>query len=481
MVLTTAGKNWLASNAGVNDCFSPTGVTFFDADGVQWIAGTKDVVTSFVGAHMANKNDVKIVANTSYNEFKLINGGDIGFADVTFVYNSDGHTLPTPATLPLYCGPAHVISATLTVDTNDCVAPCTVHGTVSWTNNGGTASSPTDLSISYNGNSIPVASSVVIGPGETLPYTFSIPGLAAGTYIVQAYPNAGTSPQTVIVRTPANIISTALTISANTCTELCIGITGSVSWTNNGGVASSPIDLSISYNGNSISAASAVTINPGQILSYTFTLPSLTAGTYQICASPGTHCQTLVVQQIRAHFTSTPSGATVYVDGNIQPEVTPTTVIGLTAGTHTYRMTHPDCSSNEITGSFTTVVGEITEIPVIFDTKVYITSTPSGARIWIDNYNKGVNTPSAIVVTAGHHTYKLTKSGYMNFIGGFDITACQHLTIPIANMIKAKEEGIGPLLMGGLIIGALLFGKKECKEGYELVQIKGKDRCIKKE
>jgi hypothetical protein len=236
-----------------------------------------------------------------------------------------------------------------------------------------------------------------------------------------------------------------------------------VTWINNGGEAGT-LNPAIIFNGNPVSLGSPESIDPGQRITHGFSLPpNLTVGTYEICTSPGTHCQTLVVQQIRAHFTSMPSGATVYVDDIIQPETTPTTVIGLTAGTHTYTMTHPDCSGNEITGNFTAVIGEITEIYETFETKVHITSSPSNARIWIDDVDKGVNTPSTIVVTPGHHTYKLTKAGYMDFISEFDITECQRLTIP-ASITKVQEAGIGGLFVLGIAFGFLLMGKKKEKE-----------------
>jgi hypothetical protein len=154
------------------------------------------------------------------------------------------------------------------------------------------------------------------------------------------------------------------------------------------------------------------------------------------------------------------------VDDIIQPETTPTTVIGLIAGTHTYTMTHPDCSGNEITGSFTAVIGDTTEISETFETRVHITSSPSGARIWIDGIDKGVNTPSTIVVTPGHHEYKLTKPGYTDFIGEFDITECQRMTIP-ASITKVQEAGMG-LIAVALIFGTLLMGKKKEKEKEKL-------------
>ncbi len=458
MSLSTAGKNWLAINAGVNNCFSPTGVSFVDADGTPFTMGTKDVVITFIGAHMVGKNDAIIIANTSYNGFKAINGSDLGYADATWVSNNDGHSGP------LYCYP---ISTELTVSTNDCSAPCTVTGTVKWTNNGTVASSPINLNITVNGVPTLLASNVIINPQEIKSYNFTLENLMVGTYTVEASPDTGTTPQVIEVHVPpANIVSESLTLSTNLCPEYC-NVTGSVTWINNGGETGT-LNPAITINGDSVSLGSPESIGPGQTITHGFSLPpNLTVGIYEICASPGTHCQTLTVQQIRAHFTSTPSGATVYVDDIIQPETTPTTVIGLTPTSHTYTMTHPDCSGNEITGNFTAVIGQIIEISGTFESKVHITSSPSNARIWIDGVDKGVNTPSTVVVTPGHHTYKLTKSGYQEFIGEFDITECQRVTIP-ASITKIQEAGMG-LLATALIFGYLIFGKKEKekKKGME--------------
>ena len=297
MTLSTAGKNWLAINAGVNNCFSPTGVSFVDADGTPFTMGTKDVVITFIGAHLVGKNDAIIIANTSYNGFKTINGPDLIYTDATFVNNSDGHV---GATLPLYCYP---ISMELTVSTNDCSAPCTVTGNVKWTNNGGVASSPINLNILVNGNPTLLASNVAINPQEVKSYDFTLPDLVVGTYTVEASPNTGTPPQVIVVHVlPANIVSTNLTLSTNSCAERC-NVTGSVSWINNGGDVGI-LNPAILFNGDPINLGPSEQINPGQTIIHGFSLPpDLTAETYEICASPGTHCQTLVVQQIRAYFT----------------------------------------------------------------------------------------------------------------------------------------------------------------------------------
>ncbi len=471
MTLTTAGKDWLAINAGVNNCFSPTGVSFVDADGVPFTAGTKDVVIVFIGAHMVGKNDAIIIANTSYNGFKAINGNnDLVYPDATLVYNSDGHV---GATLPLYCAPpAQIISVTLTVDTNDCVELCTVNGNVSWTNNGG---SPGTLDPAILVNTIPTSlgTAVTIGIGETKSYTFSLPDLAAGTYTVQASPNAGTAPQTIIVRTPANVISATLTVDTNDCVAPCT-VGGTVSWTNTGGTASFPTDLSISYNGGSTIVASAVVIGPGETTAvYTFSLPDLTAGTYTVQASPntGTTPQIITVRApvASAYFTSVPTGALIYIDGSeTSSGVTDFTVQNLSIGPHTYKLTNAICDY-DATGEFTTIVGTTVPVSVTFDTSARFESVPVGASIYIDGGTTPSGTTPGVVtgLTPGEHTYTLKKSGYMDYTRPFTAIICRRVNIP-ANLSKVQEAGMG-LLMVGLIFGTLLMGKKKKEDEKKLI------------
>lgn len=103
---------------------------------------------------------------------------------------------------------ANVISATLTVDKNNCTSSCTVNGGVSWTNDGDTPSAPTDLSLNVTGyGPVPIDSQIVINP--TTPtgiYQFSIVNLQAGIYEICASPNSGTDCQTITVTAPANVI-----------------------------------------------------------------------------------------------------------------------------------------------------------------------------------------------------------------------------------------------------------------------------------
>lgn len=92
MTLTINGKNWFAMNAGSGTptyCYVTSGLTYYDADGVIHTGGTVEVVASFVGAHLVNKDTAIIIANTNYTQLKVINDNtDLTIDDVTWVNNN---------------------------------------------------------------------------------------------------------------------------------------------------------------------------------------------------------------------------------------------------------------------------------------------------------------------------------------------------------------------------------------------------------
>jgi len=210
----------------------------------------------------------------------------------TYSICSNPNSFPC-TTITVYTS-ANVISATLTVDTNDCVAPCTVNGTVSWTNTGGSPGT-LDPAILVNTISTNLGSAVQINPGATLQYTFQLSNLIAGTYSVCAYPDSGTACQTITVRTLANITVTAITPSVTTCTEPCTP-TVNITWTNTGGVADT-FTPAIVVDGTSTPLTTPETLDPAQSITKTFTVTDLMKGSHTICASPGTgiDCVTITV------------------------------------------------------------------------------------------------------------------------------------------------------------------------------------------
>ena len=192
--------------------------------------------------------------------------------------------------------PAHIISTNMEISSMSYVEPCTIQVAVDWQNIGDITGTFTP-SIKVDGNPVQHSSESLNG-GQTVPHSFTVSNLMAGSHTIEADPNTGTSPQTIIVHTPSHIISTTLTVDKNNCTTPCT-VGGTVSWTNNGETTNLPIDLSITVNGTQHIVASNVIIDPGQTTElYPFSLTNLTALIYEICASPdsGTACQTIVVR-----------------------------------------------------------------------------------------------------------------------------------------------------------------------------------------
>lgn len=114
-------------------------------------------------------------------------------------------------------------------------------------------------------------------------------------------------------------------------------------------------------------------------------------------------------------LTSTPNGATVYVDG-VRYGFTPLT-LDLPAGTHTVTMQmsgYDSWTSNVkvIGGGSSTVTGNLNKI---YSTGyLSISSSPSGATIFIDGSYRGT-TPTSLTLNEGTHTVRLTASGYSEY------------------------------------------------------------------
>lgn len=99
-MITDELKDWLASNAGISNCYSPGSIDYTDPDGVARQGSTGDVLNAFTVAHLVGKDSAVIIANTNYTQLRTINGNnDVTITDVAFVYNNDGD----PAGEPKYC------------------------------------------------------------------------------------------------------------------------------------------------------------------------------------------------------------------------------------------------------------------------------------------------------------------------------------------------------------------------------------------
>lgn len=362
VTLTTEAKNWLATNAGIDNCFSHTGVSYTDAQGVSHTSSTGEVVNAFFTAHLVGADTANIIANTNYTQLKVINGGtDLGLDDVNFAYHNDGTTS----------------------------------------------------------------------------------GISAYCYF-----------------SPADIVATVITPADTTCVAIC-NTTVDITWTNNGGSTGNFIPK-MTLNGIEVSALSE-SLGGGMSVTKTFIANGLSTGIHTVCAIPNTFPCTTITVNGNVHLTSDPTGASVYIDNAESPSgVTPLTVPNLSLGSHGYRLTYVGCD-NEPTGNFTIVTGVTTvNVPIIsFKGSARFTSAPAGAEIWIDGIDKGVVTPGDVAdLTAGNHTLTLKLSGYVNFTESFIVTPCQRVDVDIPSLNPSvAEAGFGPIIIGGLVVGALLMGQ----------------------
>ena len=113
---------------------------------------------------------------------------------------------------------------------------------------------------------------------------------------------------------------------------------------------------------------------------------------------------------------STPPGATVYLDGT-NMGISPLMIPSVSYGTHTLRITYSGYqdSSNTVavSGSSNTYVYILTpNVPTT--SPISVSSTPSGASVSLDGVNKGTTPVTIPSVPYGTHTLLLTYSGYQN-------------------------------------------------------------------
>lgn len=118
----------------------------------------------------------------------------------------------------------------------------------------------------------------------------------------------------------------------------------------------------------------------------------------------------------------------VYIDNHTDGWTTPTEIVGLSPGSHTYRLVIPNTYGGgfeDATGTFnieknkTTVVrGTISLTKSRDEGSLIINSVPIGAQVFIDDIDTKSLTPNSITgVSSGIHKIRLTLPGYKDWIG----------------------------------------------------------------
>jgi hypothetical protein len=162
--------------------------------------------------------------------------------------------------------------------------------------------------------------------------------------------------------------------------------------------------------------------------------------------------------------TSSPAGATVYLDGTLAGQTAQNGVLrvdNVRAGDHTIRVeksgyqafiTTVNVQVNTVSDVVARLVSD--SIPATTGT-LSVSSTPSGASVFIDNVLKGVTPISLTDISAGSHQVLLRLEGYQ------DYTVTQQVNAGAANTIaaalnqnvtpKPTRSGTSPLALVGAL------------------------------
>jgi hypothetical protein len=153
---------------------------------------------------------------------------------------------------------------------------------------------------------------------------------------------------------------------------------------------------------------------------------------------------------------STPQGAQVQIDGRTDPSwVTPFTLTGLGVGQHTVSVSKAGYSAdmrtvNVASGSKAFVMTHLNQLMAT----LAVSSSPAGAKVYIDTKDTGKLTPAQVTVDKGQHVVLVRKSGYIDattsaqFILGQTTNFAPTLP-PLGNVDDIKTVGKMNKLFGG--------------------------------
>lgn len=154
------------------------------------------------------------------------------------------------------------------------------------------------------------------------------------------------------------------------------------------------------------------------------------------------------------NVSSTPSGASVYLDGSVDSlGETPLLITGVLTGSHDVKLTLATYQDYTATGVSVTQGGTVgvSHTMVLSPGSVLFTSTPVGARIWLGPHlgtlvDKGVNTPNTIsTLTPGSYDYALVLSDYLTLTGTITISAVTQTdeTVTFAGSVSITSSPTG--------------------------------------
>jgi hypothetical protein len=229
-------------------------------------------------------------------------------------------------------------------------------------------------------------------------------------------------------------------------------------------------------------AGAAISLNGNYRGTTPLTIPNVPPGTYTIRAElPGYEPQSVVNSVIAGQETvqrftlqkivqpgsvtvlSTPSGSSIYLDGEYEGR-TPVTLSDIQPGTHTIELDaagYYDWKTvvSVTGGSSQVVTATLSPIPVATTGWIDVSSKPPGATIYLDGVAKGLTPAQGSKtlegVKPGDHTVKLQLSGYQDYTTTVSVRA--DTTSSVTASLTAVSVATGTLSVATSPSGANVF------------------------
>jgi len=181
-------------------------------------------------------------------------------------------------------------------------------------------------------------------------------------------------------------------------------------------------------------------------------------------------------------LSSSPSGVSVYLDGKYKG-ATPLILNGIPIGSHTIKLTKS--GYNDFSKTVTVSSGKNSLISESLSEQtgiISLSSSPSGASVYLDGKYKGTTPLILNGIPIGSHTIKLTKSGYNDFSKTVTVSSDKNSLISeslseqtgiislssspsgVSVYLDGKSKGTTPLILNGIPIGSHTI--KLTKSGY---------------
>jgi hypothetical protein len=175
--------------------------------------------------------------------------------------------------------------------------------------------------------------------------------------------------------------------------------------------------------------------------------------------------------------TSSPSGAKVYVDGSYYGR-TPQTISGMNPGSHGIQVSLDGYQS--WSGTSTVRAGEVTNTYAKLTAQpsygsVYVSTSPSGANVYLDGIYKGQSPRTISGVDAGSHIVEAELAGYQEWSGRVTVVSNQQAQLSVSLTPNAQPTK-GTIAVYSDPIGAYIYLDGEYQgrtspEGFVIISV----------